>query len=203
MRYATIEDLRSQLGEKPGSSLSPAYVAKMMHVIPEATDVDRVAFLLARAAGKRVAEFGASGTMHEQLLTVAAAVYGVDRTPSAHVVAFDLDDVRQAALPTPLDVDLVICGEVLEHLSNPGWFLQRVRRQYPGVPVLITVPNAFTNVARAHLKQGLENVNIDHCAWYSYITLRTLLGREGYAISEFHWYGGAGPTAQGLVVVAE
>jgi hypothetical protein len=202
--YASIDDLRSQLGAKASSSVrSAAYAAKMLHELPDAETRDRAAFILDRVRGRRVLEFGASGPMHDAVAQAAETCVGVDRAASADVVAFDLDDVRQLSLPVMATPDVVLCGEVLEHLSNPGWFLARLKGQYPGVPVLLTVPNAFSHVARARLADGVENVNRDHVCWYSVTTLRTLLARAGYTVRECYYYGGHGPTAQGLIVVAD
>jgi hypothetical protein len=57
----------------------------------------------------------------------------------------------------------------------------------------------FTYVQQKHLKQGRENVNIDHVAWYSPRTLRTLLERVGYTIQTFAYYHGDGPGAEGVL----
>jgi hypothetical protein len=204
--YATIDDLRSQLGAPPMKS--QAYTEKMLHPLPDAKAVDRAAFLLERCTGKRVLEFGASGPMHDALVKVASVV-GIDRESvfSADgrglVIGFDLDDVSQQTFPdVPIAPEVIVCGEVLEHLGNPGWCLTRLKRQYAGVPVILTVPNAFTTVGRHHLQRGIENVNIDHVAWYSPRTLKTLLERHGFEIHEFYYYGGVGHAAEGLVVVA-
>jgi 2-polyprenyl-3-methyl-5-hydroxy-6-metoxy-1,4-benzoquinol methylase len=197
--FSTIEDLRSQLGASTPQR-SPEYVAKMMHAIPQTTEVDRAKFILERVKGKRVLEFGASGPMHEAIVKVAASFMGVDRETSNGVVAFDLDAVSCRYLPE-FACDVIVCGEVLEHLGNPQWFLARLKRQYPEIPVIVTVPNAFSKIARAHLTQGIENVNIDHVAWFSWRTLTTLVSRAGFTVDECYWYGGDGPTAQGIVMV--
>lgn len=217
MSYATIDDLRSQLGTAASSAHSPEYVAKMLHDLPPSAVVDRRVFLLQKVAGQRVLEFGASGPMHDAIVKAAKFVTGVDRQDGPGVIGFDLDrvaDPRDASvysvtLPQcdrydeTVKPDVIICGEVLEHLCNPGWFLQRLKSQYAGIPVVITVPNAFSDVARTHLKKGRENVNIDHVAWYSPRTLRTLVERYGFSIREFAYYNGDGPTAEGLIVVVE
>jgi len=215
--FATIDLLRSQLGTAPKPETQPAtaeYAAKMLHPIPEGKVVDRSAFILERVTGKRVLEFGATGPMHDAVVEVAASVFGVDRENGDRVQGFDLDNTEYARLPmmrqpeqgTNLDEivtpEIILCGEVIEHLSNPGWFLTRLKKQYPGVPVLISVPNAFTKVGSAHLAKGLENVNVDHVAWYSPRTLKTLLNRAGYDIAEFAWYHGTPPYAEGMIVIA-
>ena len=200
MSFATLDDLRSQLSGAP--SLSPEYRAKMLHPIPETTTVDREAFIVKHCTGKRVLEFGASGRLHDKIVDAAALVFGVDREDSPGVMGFDLDDVTQDDLPSQ-DVDIVICGEVIEHLSNPGHFLARLKRQYAGTPVIITVPNAFAEAGRRWIQKGMENVNKDHVAWYSPQTMRVLLERAGYGVGGLFWYGGSGPTAEGFVVVTE
>lgn len=223
MAYATLDELRASLGKPEKTPEKLAYDAKMMHAIPQADVVDRVVFILQQVAGKRVLEFGASGPMHDGIVKAAAECYGVDRVAAHGVVAFNLDEIRaDFSLATggahdpvgpplyfhvpnvgPFKPDVIICGEVLEHLSNPGWFLQRLKRQYSGVPVVITVPNAFSRAGRQHAERGYENVNGDHCAWYSWKTMSVLLSRYGYIVKEFHFYGGEPFTAEGLVFVCE
>ncbi len=200
--YATIDDLRSQLGASHSPEAQQRYADKMLHPIPDASVVDRVAFILEYCAGKRVLEVGASGTLHDQIMGVATMTYGIDRKDGPCVEAFDLDDVSQSTLPAH-DVDLVVCGEVLEHLSNPGWFLTRLKRQYGATPTIFTVPNAFSAAAQQHMKRGVENCNRDHCCWFSFRTIKTLLERHGYGGYRFAWYGGQPLTAEGMVIYCE
>ena len=207
MSYATIDDLRSQLGSAKAEP-TPAYAEKMLHKLPETKVVDRAEFILSHVKGKRVLEFGASGPMHEAIVKAAAFYQGYDRTsnPAANVYAIDLDDVSVTHLSQMdygVPYDIIVCGEVLEHLSNPGWFLTRLKQQFAGVPVLITVPNAFAEAGKGWLKKGYENVNKDHVAWYSPKTLSVLLERAGYACGDLYYYNGTGPTAEGLIVIAE
>ena len=164
--------------------------------------MDRAKFILKHCEGKRVLEFGASGPLHDQIVKAAASCSGVDRRDSPGVQGFDLDDVDRSTLPS-CEAEIIICGEVLEHLSNPGYFLHRLKRQYPGVPVIVTVPNAFAKAGAQWLAKGVENVNGDHVAWYSPKTISVLLERAGYQVGELFYYNGDGPTAEGLVVVTE
>lgn len=201
MISATIDELRDSLMQ-PKAALPPEYVAKMMHRIPEASVVDRSAFILERVTGRRVLELGATGPMHAAIVASAACVVGIDRDASDGVLAFDLDDVTQPDLP-PCDPEIIVCGEVLEHLANPGHVLARLKAHHPGVPIIITVPNAFSDIGRGHVKRGTENVNKDHVSYYSYKTLTTLVARYGFTVREFAWYNGDPRTAEGLIVVVE
>ena len=215
MTYATIDALRESLAQPVSPVRSPEYIAKMMHEVPKSQTVDRAQFILEHVKGKRVLEFGASGPMHEAVVKAAAKCVGVDREAGDGVMAFDLDEIQHynlgewqmTGLPqfNPLGIELpevILCGEVVEHLTNPGYFLQRLKATYPGVPVLITVPNAFAAAGQRHIRNGVENVNLDHTCWFSYRTLKTLLERYGYEITSFFWYNGEPFTAEGLIVVA-
>lgn len=202
MSYATIDELRANLSGKGPSAYTAAYAAKMLHAIPKGESVDRTAFLMERCKGLVVLHVGASGPLHEALKQHAAKVYGWDREDGEDVIGLDLDE-RDVALPFHPDVDVILCGEVLEHLSNPGQLLYKLRLRYRDVPLIVTVPNAFSEVGRSHIKRGVENVNKDHVSYYSYRTLRTLLERAGYTPSELFWYNGPPYLAEGLIVVTE
>lgn len=200
MSFATLDDLRSQLGGGP--VITPEYAEKMMHPVAPTTEVDREKFILQHCKGKRVLEFGASGPLHEAIVKVAASCVGVDRYTAPGIYGFNLDDVTETALPSEA-ADVIICGEILEHLGNPLHFLTRLRKQYAGIPTILSVPNAFGKTGQVWIAKNIENVNADHVAWYSPMTIATLLKRAGYSVGGLFWYGGSGPTANGLVVVTE
>lgn len=205
--YATLDALRGDLGKKetPTNGASPEYAAKMFHPFPQWDVVKRPEFILARVKGQTVLDVGASGHMHQAIAKVAAKCYGWDRDDGPGVTGIDLDDVS-IVLPAYPDVTIVVCGEVLEHLSNPGYFLDRLRRTY-ACRTIISVPGAYSEAGRKCALQGIECVNPDHVSWYSPKTLTVLLARAGYRIVEAAYYNSrpiAPPQfAEGLVVVAE
>jgi hypothetical protein len=206
MTYPTIDALREGLGgaAKSAPAVDAAYAAKMLHPLPkDATVVNRRAFILERTKGKVVLDVGASGPMHELIAQSARRVYGWDRADAPGVTGVNLDAVGEA-LPVYSDVDVVVVGEVLEHLSNPGHFLDRLRAAY-ACPTIVTVPNAYCMLGRGYLARGSECCNRDHIAWHSPLTLRVLLERAGYQILEFYYYHGKPITpvyeAEGLIAV--
>lgn len=196
----TVNDL---LDECRGFARSPAYITKMMHSVPKrpVLDVREVLFMTA-CRQQVVLDVGASGHLHQALLEVASKVYGLDRHDGEGIVGVDLDAV-DVVLPTYPDVTRICCGEILEHLTNPGWLLKRLRTAYPSCPIIVSVPNAFSSVCQFHLKSGVENVNRDHVAWYSPKTLEWLLARQGYRIRTWAWYNGQPYTAEGIVAIAD
>ena len=196
----TLDDLRTELSGY--GNRTAEYIQKQIHRVPGAPVVVRETFILERCKGQVVLDIGASGPMHEAIVKIANCVYGIDREESPGVMGLNLDDYH-AKLPYYPAVSLVVCGEVLEHLSNCGHFLDKLRATYKGIPVIITVPNAFTDTGRRHMEEGISNVNIDHCYWFDWRTLKTLLARSGYDIKELFWYKGRARFAEGLIVVTE
>lgn len=165
------------------------YISRMMHPIPDTTVVEREKWIADRVKGKRVLDIGASGYLGELVKKVAHQT-SVDRTNANYCI-----DVEKDNLPDG-EYDYILCGEIIEHLSNPGIFLDKLKKYK--CPIIISVPNAFGN-NRGRI--GIENVNKEHVAWYSYHTLLTLIERHGYRLFEWYWYKGKPYTAEGIIFV--
>ena len=175
------------------SGPSPEYAAKMLHPVPETASVNRTNWLLMTLTGKRVLHFGSAGPLHG-ILKQVATMYGVDRGGDCDFAL----DVETDPLPDG-EYDYILCGEILEHLSNPGVFLEKLRKY--NCLIIITVPNAFSVIGFAWLKKKTENVNKEHVAYYSYTTLKVLIERHGYREIGFYWYNGEPLFAEGLIFV--
>lgn len=85
--------------------------------------------------------------------------------------------------------DVVFAGELIEHLSNVGLFLNSVQKHLnQNSFFILTTPNAFAlgNIIRIILKIfGLEmNDNPEHTHWYDQQTLRQVLERNGFEMVE-------------------
>lgn len=174
------------------------YVRKMMHYVPEAPVVIRVMYILERCKGKRVLNLGsASGELHKAIVAVASSVIGVDKDEPADLLV-DLDKMPEA-IGSP-KVDVIVAGEILEHLANPGNLLKALR--HLKCPLVITAPNAAATGLGHFMKKGYENVNPDHVAWYSYHTLKKLLERYQFEIEDFAWYHGKPRLSEGLIITA-
>ena len=202
----SLDDLREELlgyGDR-----DPAWVQKMCHAVPDAPVVKRVDTILKYCEKKTVLNLGcASGPLHRQIQKVATVVYGIDKDPCGHkgCKQYDFDRIPGDPLPSfpyfDVTFDLLVAGEILEHLSNPGYFLDRLHQYH--APLLITVPNAFSSSAQRALAEGVEEVNRTHVAWYSWHTLKTLLSMHGFVITTVSYYNGRPRVAEGLVVMTE
>lgn len=120
---------------------------------------------------------------------------GIDiltRYGSKNLFKADLEKLQDVELEDTFDV--IVAGEMIEHLNNPGLFLDGVKRFMNRETVLLlTTINAYCAmrfVIYALRGKGGTNepVHPDHVAYYSYSTLRLLLERHGFDIEKFMFY---------------
>jgi SAM-dependent methyltransferase len=174
--------------------------------LPPGKLADRREFILERCAGRRVLHLGcvdrpyleeklASGTLlHAVLVERAADALGIDSDPDGvrlfeergwPTICADVERLPEL----DFDFDLVVAGEIIEHLSNPGLFLDSLaRRLGPGIEVILTTPNAYAVRRYWRFLLGHEQVHPDHVAYYSPLTLREALRRAGFVVTEEHPY---------------
>ena len=176
--------------------------------------VQRVEYILSQSEGKRVLHLGctnwpytedslAAGTLlHSAIRDRCTEVYGIDSDVAGlellrqkgfeNLYFADLESLEDCEIKDTFD--LVIAGEMIEHLNNPGLFLNGVRQFLgPGSVLLITTVNAYCFVRAllyAFKGRGGENepVHPDHVAYYSYSTLSLLLKRHGFERTEILFY---------------
>lgn len=140
--------------------------------------------------------------LHFELEKVARELYGFDFDQEGlgilkaeggkNLFQADLEKLEEVSLDETFDV--IIAGEMIEHLSNPGLFLQGIRRfMNARTDLVITTINAYC--AMRFLIYGLrgkggenEPVHPDHVAYYSYKTLSLILSRENLSVKNFYFY---------------
>jgi SAM-dependent methyltransferase len=183
----------------------------MRHALPRAETVDRVAFLEWVASGRRVVHVGFWGTegcrelmephalwLHERLAKKAATLIGLDvneegvdqaRREGYEAYVVDCQD-QEAVRALCLDpAEVVLAGEVIEHIDAPGRFLDAMHElAVPGGSLVITTPNAYSMLNSLSAFRGLELINPDHVALYSWYTLTNLLKRHGWETTSFLTY---------------
>ena len=167
--------------------------------------VDRIATLKRACAGKVVLDLGAMDEtafrskcgqgvwLHEELAKTARQVIGVDSSSlvpeggmqtaaNASIQRGDILDLSAFVEALPIIPEIVVAGELIEHLENPLEFLRSFRTIAPlkGKRLLFTTPNATA------LHNGLiafcsrESTHHDHLSIQSFKTLSTLMTRAGY-----------------------
>ena len=176
--------------------------------------VQRVEFIKKACAGRRVLHLGCTNypytrealdnqmLLHFELEKAAAELFGFDfdergldileKAGAKNLFRADLEKLEEVALDETFDV--IIAGEMIEHLSNPGLFLRGIKRfMNRRTNLVITTINAYG--ALRFFSYGLrgksgenEPVHPDHVAYYSYKTLSLILERENLEVKKFYFY---------------
>ena len=176
--------------------------------------VQRVDFIKKACKGKKVLHLGCTNypytkqaiesemLLHFELEKVSRELYGFDFDQAGldilkeanvtNLYQADLEKLGDVALDEKFDV--IIAGEMIEHLSNPGLFLQGIKRfMNDDTELVITTINAYCGMR--FLIYGLrgkggvnEPVHPDHVAYYSYKTLSLTVNRANLSVKKFYFY---------------
>lgn len=158
-------------------------------------ELNRNEYLRDLAKGKRVLHIGCSdfpitqqrideGTLlHQSLADSAESIVGIDLSEEGietlkkygfrNVFEMDAEDLKISN-----KFDLILAGDVLEHLSNPGLFLQHARKLlHSNGELVIGVPSAHTLNNLKVWFLGREEVHTDHTFYFSPKTISSLCSR--------------------------
>jgi 2-polyprenyl-3-methyl-5-hydroxy-6-metoxy-1,4-benzoquinol methylase len=131
--------------------------------------------------------------LHRELAHHAKDLLGVDHLPEAiqglKNLGFNVICQNVEKLNLERNFDVIVAGEIIEHLSNPGLFLEGVHRHLRNDGLFIlTTPNPFS-IAQFFkiLKRNKIKVNADHTTWFDPETLRVLLQKNKLEIKEIYW----------------
>lgn len=178
-----------QLKYTPGEKLSVS------------TPVDRLKYITNACTGKNVLDLGCydetalikreSGTyLFGEISKVAKTHIGLDNaatlpeegitfSPTERILKADIRDLNKIGLSVS-DFDVIVAGELIEHLPNTAEFFSVIKETFPGSRLICSTPNAtsLTNCLLALSKK--ESCHIDHLQIYSFKTLNTLCIRAGF-----------------------
>lgn len=183
----------------------------MAHRLPEAEVVDRISWLVDRCRGKRVIHVGfadagfreeqsrAGRWLHGHIAEVAREVVGLDADEAGVATAVaagfeaylvDATDPDAIAALNLEPADVLLAGEVIEHLDAPGSFLEALHQLLnPEGLLIVTTPNAYglINVV-ASIVRRVEVNHPDHVVMFTWRTLVELLRRRGWIVDETATY---------------
>lgn len=176
--------------------------------------VQRVDFIKDICRAKRVLHLGCTNfpytaeaisndmLLHFELRGIAKDLYGFDADAEGisileangcnKLFVADLEKLDEVEINEKFDV--IIAGEMIEHLNNPGLFLNGIKRfMTTDTELVITTINAYCAMRfLVYFLRGNggenEPVHPDHVAYYSYRTLRLTLERMGLEVKESYFY---------------
>jgi 2-polyprenyl-3-methyl-5-hydroxy-6-metoxy-1,4-benzoquinol methylase len=188
---------------------------KQDHFIPRSRLVHISAAAVALAKGRKVLHVGMGGyiddqdetdrhlcgtdSLHFELANVAADLTGTDinahaieimrrAVPGRYVVA----DIMTPALVEQFAgdrFDVIVFGDVIEHLDNFGLALRNLKALLAANGVIvISTANAFCFDAIAKMLVRYEPVHDEHTCYFSYMTLKRTLAMNGLHIVDFMFY---------------
>jgi len=163
---------------------------------------DRVDYLCSLASGKDVLDVGVvehtrqavenPNWLHRRLHAVAKQCMGIDvleeevgllRSRGFDVLCHDLTKG-----PLEKTFDLIVCGELLEHLDAPGTFLNHaVQMLRPHGHLVVSVPNPwYINVILKNIHRSSVFVDsVDHVTWFDPWTLSELAARNNLELISY------------------
>lgn len=198
----------------------PLSGAQWRQRLPRRGPYDREQMLVEFARGKRVVHVGfvdehrletkvGQGTwLHARLAESAGSLVGLDLEEEgvgwavehgfeAYAVDAQSPDAVAALGLEPADV--VIAGEVVEHLDAPGPFFRALGQLVRSDGLLVvTTPNAYRLLNFLAPVGGVELVHPDHTAWHSPHTVARLLARSGWEVEGTAYYQNPAPHLEGV-----
>ena len=179
--------------------------------LPRSPVVNREQFILEESRGKRVLELGCANwpftiefinqgeLLYQRLEKVCASLAGIDISAEGITLlksrgfknVFTADASKFEEITTSLGwtPEIIIAGEILEHVGTPEQTLRELASSMPSeCTLLITVPNAFSIKSFIHVILGHEKQHTDHVACYSYNTMRQLLLRANLEVIYMRYF---------------
>jgi 2-polyprenyl-3-methyl-5-hydroxy-6-metoxy-1,4-benzoquinol methylase len=163
---------------------------------------NRINYFCDLAKGKDVLDVGvvehtrsavlSSDWLHKNLSQVAKTCLGVDiledEVEYLRSLGFNIicADITKAELGQTFD--LIVCGEVLEHVDAPGVFLASMAGLLrPTGRIIVSVPNPwYINVLLKTILNGSPYIdNADHVAWFDPCAICELGERCGLVLDRF------------------
>jgi hypothetical protein len=189
-----------------------------LQAFPKAELVNRKEFILNYCRNKSVLHIGFADApftkermdqkllLHTQLKTVTSFLYGIDtdahavvlyktETGDTNAAGVALQDVQDTAA---LNCELVLAGEVLEHVPDPVAFINTCTQVLKaGQELLVTVPNYTSLDSIAATLNITESVHEDHHWYFSPYTLLRKFDKTQWELKQFAFgvYGDKLPNA--------
>lgn len=175
----------------------------------------RWAFIEPYVRGKKVLDIGPAelrGTtqdpekvkwwLHGQIASAASSVVGLEKSDvqalALREMGYNIRHGDAESFDLGETFDVINAGELIEHLSNPGLFLESVKRHLkPDGFLVLTTPNRFSasHFINALLKNEIpayEKSIAKHVFYFDEVSLRDLLTRHGFSqvtLAYCEWVG--------------
>jgi 2-polyprenyl-3-methyl-5-hydroxy-6-metoxy-1,4-benzoquinol methylase len=177
---------------------------KPLDDVPTSVANDRLSIILERVRGKTVLDVGCTGTKlrlrhpHYQplyctLAKEAREILGVDidgdGITAMKAAGFSVQRADAETMNLGRRFQLIVAGDVIEHLTNPGLFLTNMHLHLEDEgELIVTTPNPFS------FKQGVRilyhnriRVHPEHTFWFCPTVLKVLFEISGLEMTHLFW----------------
>ena len=137
--------------------------------------------------------------LHGLLMEVAEECAGIDINKKSidfltnelnipHVYYADITQELPAEIRST-KWDIVVMGEILEHVDNPVLFLEIVRTGLKALAstLIVTVPNSFNYEIANDIRKSTEDINSDHRYHFTPFTLTKIMFQAGFETVELQF----------------
>jgi len=144
-----------------------------------------------------IEQYKSGNLLHEKICKVAKKTFGVDLNKEGidFLKSLGYQDLFVCSVEALSKIsfedkyEVIVAGELIEHLSNPGLFFENVSSLMDDNTVLIiTVPNAFSvkNFLRVLMRHEL--IHPDHVCYFSPSTIKHFCSRYNLELKEYYYY---------------
>jgi len=136
---------------------------------------------------------------HQRLTNIASECLGIDinregidyvreKFHFSNIYFGDIAGSHKIQQISAKNWDYVVFGEVLEHIDNPVYFLNKFLYNYGNNigKIIITVPNAFRFSNIRWIFKNLERINSDHKYWFTPYTIWKVVNQAGLLVDTIY-----------------
>ena len=195
----------SDIDPWPGSPKVLAAREAVLRAAHRAPASSRIGYLVSVAEGKSVLNCGAVGRSRRDGKPNLNRAHRAIAEAASSCVAFDINqdgvtilsaegyDIRLASVTDPNlssivgdGYDVMIAGELIEHIEEPGAMLEAARTVLnPGGVLVLTTPNPYcARLILDHVRQRVRE-NADHINYYFPSGIAELADRHGWELTAY------------------
>jgi hypothetical protein len=167
---------------------------------------ERLKFIMKHSAQRNVTHIGCADVpyterrindgrlLHKNLIDITNDIVGIDISTEGLKILSKNYPTHKFCLPEEYNnlgfsPDLILAGEVIEHVDNPSSFLNYINSiSSSNTRLLITTPNAYSIKGFLRAILGREYCHPDHVLHFSEMTLKNLLIKHGWKIDIVDFY---------------